>query len=147
MQNKHIFALVGLVAVGLLLFLSLSQPVSGPPVQAPQPSVPEGPSPPRVSSMESPAGPLRQTDENGGTWSMDLAGTGRSGEPAGPPIVVKADVYRSGREVSIGLVLEGRAGERYRPVVTKNGTQLPAPKLRIVNEAGQVIVDDSFQYG
>ena len=147
MQNKHVFTLFGLVGAGLLLFLVFSQPASEPPAQVPQPPAPVAQSPPEVASVQPSFGPLRQTDENGGTWSMDLAGAGRSDEQAGPPILVKTDVYRGGREVSIGLILEGQAGERYRPVVTRNRIRRPVPKLRIVNEAGQVIVDDSFRYG
>jgi hypothetical protein len=61
---------------------------------------------------------------------------------------VKTDVQKvADREMSIGLILEGQAGEQYRPVVTKNGTALSAPRVRIVNEAGQVVVEDSFRYG
>ena len=147
MQSKHVFTLFGVLAAGLLLFLVFSQSASVPPAEAPQPPAQVAQSPPEVASVQPSFGPLRQTDENGGTWSMDLAGAGRSAEQAGPPILIKTDVYRGGREVSIGLVLEGQAGERYRPVVTKNRVRLPAPRLRIVNEAGQVIVDDSFRYG
>jgi hypothetical protein len=61
---------------------------------------------------------------------------------------VSANVQRvADREVSIGLVLQGQAGEQYRPVVKKNGTPIAAPKLRILNEAGQVVTQGDFQYG
>jgi hypothetical protein len=61
---------------------------------------------------------------------------------------VKTDVQKvADRERSIGLILEGQAGEQYRAAVTKNGTTQSAPRLRIVNEAGQVVVEDSFRYG
>jgi hypothetical protein len=83
-------------------------------------------------------------DQAGGA----LVSTEPNAPKAGPPILVKADVQKVGeREVSIGLVLEGQAGEPYRPVVKKNGSPLSAPKLRIVNEAGQVLVQGDFQYG
>jgi len=142
MQVKHVFALFGVFAAGLLLFLVLSQSASVPPAPAPvAQSLPE------ARGMRPSFGPLRQVDEDSNTWGLDPAGAGRSTEQAGPPLVVKTNVYPGGRAVSIGLVLEGQAGERYRPVVTKNRVRLPAPRLRIVNEAGQVIVDDSFRYG
>ena len=147
MQSKHVFTLFGVLSAGLLLFLVFSQPGSEPQAQVPQAPAPVAQSPPEVASMQPSFGPLRQVDEDGNTWGLDPAGTGRSAEQAGPPLVVKTDVYPGGRAVSIGLVLEGQAGERYRPVVTKNRVRLPAPRLRIVNEAGQVIVDDSFRYG
>jgi hypothetical protein len=167
MQSKYIFAAVGLVAAGVVVFLLSSQPASVPaipPSQAassetpssvpeiqPPPETPaqasDVPTPSPVAPVRRQAGPIRQTDEDGVVWSVDLAGGGRRGEQAGPPVIVKTDVYTSGRDVSIGLVLEGQAGERLQPVVTKNGYRMPAPKLRIVNEAGQVLVDDSFRYG
>jgi hypothetical protein len=93
-------------------------------------------------------GPLYEKDESGATWLVDLAAGGRRNVEPGPPIIVKADVQRrSPRDFSIGLVLAGQAGELYRPVVRRNGQARPAPGLKIVNEAGQVLVDDSFRYG
>jgi hypothetical protein len=77
-----------------------------------------------------------------------MVSTEPNGPKAGPPIVVKTDVQKVGeREVSIGLLLEGQAGEQYRPAVKKNGSPVAAPRLRIVNEAGQVVVQGDFQYG
>ena len=94
---------------------------------------------------------LSKTDANGVAWTLDQAGgaiVSPDGPKAGPPILVKTDVQKVGeREMSIGLLLEGQAGEPYRPVVKKNGTAISAPGLRIVSEAGQVIAQDTFQYG
>ena len=65
-----------------------------------------------------------------------------------PTIVVKTDVFRAReREMLIGLVLAGRNGERYQPTILKGGSRLAAPKLRIVDETGKVLLDDSFRYG
>jgi hypothetical protein len=131
--------LVGLLVILLFLFLKNPVPVSKPGVSV----LPAGGQSSSVS----------QTDANGVAWALDQAGgallsTEPNGSKAGPPILVKADVQKVGeREMSIGLVLEGQAGEQYRPVVKKNGTPISAPRLRIVNEAGQVIAQDSFQYG
>ena len=96
---------------------------------------------------------LSRADANGVAWSLDQAGGGMvstepNGPKAGPPILVLANVQRvAEREMSIGLILQGQAGEQYRPVVKKNGTPVAAPRLRILNEAGQVITEGSFQYG
>jgi hypothetical protein len=108
---------------------------------------------PVASSSGVPSSSVSRTDANGVTWGLDQAGGGLvATEPNGPqpgaPIVVKTDVQRVGqRAVSIGLVLEGQAGEPYRPVIKRNGTPVSAPGLRIVNETGQVLAQDSFQYG
>jgi hypothetical protein len=91
---------------------------------------------------------LRQTDEKGDTWVLESAGGPSPTAPAGPPIVVKTDAYRvNERETSIGLILQGQAGEVYRPGATKNGARVPAPAFRIVNEAGQVVAQGNFSYG
>jgi hypothetical protein len=106
---------------------------------------------PRPSAISPSA--VRQTDGRGTEWAITPVG-GRpvvadaNATEAKPVVVVKTDVARAGeRQMLIGLVLEGRDGQRYRPTVTKGGVPLPAPKLRIVNEAGEVLLDDSFKYG
>lgn len=96
---------------------------------------------------------VSQTDANGVAWTLDQAGGAffpmePNAPKAGPPIFVKTDVQQVGdHEMSIGLLLEGQAGEQYRPVIKKNGSPLSAPRLRVVNEAGQVVVQGDFQYG
>lgn len=134
--------LVGLLGIALLAVLLLKSMTSNPP---------SGVQP--IAQRTSGQSSLSRTDSSGATWGLDQAGgalvsTEPNGPKAGPPILVKTDVQKVGeREVSIGLLLEGQAGEQYRPVVKKNGTPLAAPKVRIVNEAGQVVAEDSFRYG
>ena len=65
----------------------------------------------------------------------------------GPPLNVKTEVESAGRQVSIGLSITGRAGERFNPQVMKNGSVLEAPKLQIVDEAGTVLASGKFEYG
>jgi len=65
----------------------------------------------------------------------------------GPPLNVKTEVKPAGRQVSIGLSITGQSGERYNPKVTKNGKALEAPKLQIVDEAGNVLASGKFEYG
>lgn len=133
--------LVGLLGIALLAVLLLKSMVSPPSgVQT-------------IAQRTGGQPSLSRTDGNGATWGLDQAGgalvsTEPNGPKAGPPILVKTDVQKvAEREVSIGLILEGQAGEQYRPVVKKNGTAQSAPKVRIVNEAGQVVAEDSFRYG
>jgi hypothetical protein len=142
MNRTDLLRAVGLaVLLLIILVLFLKNPVPGS-----KPGVSVLPADGQSSSVS-------QTDANGVAWALDQAGGAipspePNGPKAGPPILVRTDVQRvADRQMSIGLVLEGQAGEQYRPVVKKNGTALSAPRLRIVNEAGQVIAQDSFQYG
>lgn len=150
MKTQYLLVAVGVVVAVLLLASLRKRPAPIPAARGPQrAAVPQAAAP--MSQQES---SLRRTDAEGNTWSLDLAG-GQSlaalesgGAKAGMPIVVKTDIQRSGeREVSVGLLLEGQAGEPYRPVVKKNGTQVAAPGLRVVNEAGQVVTQGTFRYG
>ncbi len=65
----------------------------------------------------------------------------------GPPLHVKTEVEPAGRQVSIGLSITGQSGERYNPQVTKNGSALESPTLKIVDEAGTVLASGKFEYG
>ena len=98
--------------------------------------------------------PLEATDANGNRWRVELAvaqpfaSVRQSGVEPGPPLHVKTDVQKhSASEVSIGLVLEGQAGERYRPDIRRNGTVLPAPEFRVMDQKGRVVFADAFKYG
>ena len=65
----------------------------------------------------------------------------------GSPLNVKTEVESAGRQVSIGLSITGQSGERYNPGVMKNGSALEAPKLQIIDEAGNVLASGKFEYG
>jgi hypothetical protein len=65
----------------------------------------------------------------------------------GPPLHVKTEVESMGRQVSIGLSITGQSDERYNPQVSKNGSALEAPTLKIVDEAGTVLASGKFEYG
>jgi len=143
MKRSHILIGVGIAVAVWLVMLSVGPMLYGPSLLR------------WVSSQLAGGlrpGSLRQTDPKGDVWQLDMASGPRraSADPnrpkAGPPIIVKTDVRRVANQVSIGLVLEGQAGERYR-AVRKNGRTIAAPALRIVNEAGQVVLDGSFRYG
>jgi hypothetical protein len=96
---------------------------------------------------------LSTTDENGNEWVLELAkgqsisSLKDSTAKTGPPLLVKTDVQIKGRDVSIGLVVEGRAGEKYVGGVQKNGQWQPPPAFNIVNEAGKTLASGRFKYG
>jgi hypothetical protein len=141
MKRNDLLRAVGLAVLLLILLLLF--------LEYPSP----GYKPAGSNSTGGPSSSVSRTDANGVAWTLDQAGgallsTEPNAPKAGPPILVKTDVQKVGeREVSIGLLLEGQAGEQYRPVVKKNGTAIATPRLRIVNEAGQVLVQGDFQYG
>jgi hypothetical protein len=160
MKTQHLFIAVGVIVAVLLLVSLRNRPTQAPVVSgpqqtaAPQATAPQASAPQPASPASQQGSSLRKTDAGGATWSLDLAGgqtfqaLESNGAKAGVPIVVKTDVQRSGdREVSVGLLLAGQAGEQYRPVVKKDGVQVPAPAVRIVDEAGKVIAQDTFKYG
>lgn len=141
MKRTDLLRAAGLaVLLIILVFLFLNKPGSQPRRETPAPA-------------GGPSSSVSRTDANGVAWRIDQVGGGMvaaepNGPKAGPPILVSADVQRvADREVSIGLVLQGQAGELYRPVVMKNGTPVAPPKLRILNEAGEVVTQGDFQYG
>jgi len=96
---------------------------------------------------------LSVTDDNGDKWVLDLAkgqslaGLKDSSAKPGPPLLVKTDVQISGSDVSIGLIVEGQAGEKYAGGVQKNGQWQQAPAFSIVDEAGKTLTSGRFKYG
>ncbi|UCC99684.1 MAG: hypothetical protein JSW66_07315, partial [Phycisphaerales bacterium] len=58
---------------------------------------------------------LTATDDNGDKWVLELAkgppllNSSDSGPQAGAPLLIKTDVQIIGRDVSIGLIVEGQA--------------------------------------
>jgi hypothetical protein len=107
------------------------------------------------SPSRPPSGPssLTATDKNGDKWVLEMASlpfrpaSADGSTKAGAPLLIKTDVQIVGRDVSIGLVIEGQAGETYIPGAQKNGERLPSPGLKILDEAGKTLAADTFQYG
>lgn len=138
MNRKQLLIIAGVVVLGLLAAFPLTWLLR----------------PTGSSSGSRGYGPaIHQTDANGADWAITpMAGQAspadRTDTQTKPSLIVKTEVnQQSDRTLLIGLVLEDRAGQRYQPAVRKNGVRQPAPKLRIVDEAGKVILDGSFQYG
>ena len=94
---------------------------------------------------------LVATDVNGGNWTLGLAGVSpdvrENGKKPGVPISVKADVHGDGPSISIGLVIEGAAGEQYQPYALNNGRFMSAPKFTVFDESGATIGSGSSVYG
>ncbi len=65
----------------------------------------------------------------------------------GPPFLIKPGVRKSGSNVSVVLAIIGQASEQYRNVVRKNNRTVPAPKAKIIDEAGNVLASGRFEYG
>ena len=96
---------------------------------------------------------LSMTDEKGDKWILDLAKgqslsliKSREAKP-GPPLLIKTDVQIKGREVSIGLIVEGQASEKYAGGAQKNGRWQPPPGFKIVDSAGKTLTTGTFKYG
>ena len=93
------------------------------------------------------------TDENGYKWVLavtkgqSLSRLKDNGAKAGPPLLLKTDVRTSGRNVSIGLIIEGQAGEKYASGAVKNGRLQPSPGLKIVDDTGKTLTSGAFEYG
>ena len=65
----------------------------------------------------------------------------------GQSFLIKPSVSNSSSLVSIGLSIIGLAGEHYNAEIMKNGKRLPTPKLKIVDETGNVLASGTFEYG
>jgi hypothetical protein len=65
----------------------------------------------------------------------------------GPPFLIKPKVRKSGSNVSIDFAVIGQASEQYRNSIMQNNRRVPAPKLKIVDEAGTVLASGKFAYG
>ncbi len=129
------YIVVGVIAAAI----PLSALVTAPPSAADASSV-----------LQEEPGILRQTDELGNNWVLQQAGgpSVLSFRKPGSPITVKTDVRNTGSGVVlIGLVLEGRAGETYRPTAIRNRVPADPARLQIVDRQGNVLDEGYFEYG
>ena len=65
----------------------------------------------------------------------------------GPPFQIKPKVQKTGSRVSIDFDIIGKAGEHYRNVITRTNQRIPAPKVKIIDEAGNILASGKFEYG
>jgi len=83
--------------------------------------------------------------------SVEVTGGETTTVEGGEPLTVKTPVSLSKKgpttTVSIGLQFIGKAGENYRPVIYRGRVRVPSPKIQIVGESGNVVVNSAFEYG
>ena len=65
----------------------------------------------------------------------------------GPPFQIKPKVQYAGSRVFIDFNIVGKAGEHYRNVIMQNNKRAPAPKVKIIDEAGSILATGNFEYG
>jgi len=97
---------------------------------------------------------LSVTDETGNKWILDLVRgqqfprISQSDRKPGAPLIVKTSVRKiNNNRYSIGIIVEGQAGEKYIGGALKNGKREPEPQFRIVDEKGRIIGNGRFEYG
>lgn len=87
-------------------------------------------------------------NRSGGAMSrIRVAGGETTVLKLGPPLEVRPEVLRTGSIVSIGLSLIGQAGEHWIPQVFTAGKRQPTPRLKIVDEEGNILASGKFEYG
>jgi hypothetical protein len=97
---------------------------------------------------------LSATDENGNKWSLELvtgqqlSGISKNNKKPGPPLLVSTNTIKiNNYQVSIGIKVEGQAGERYIGGAIKNGKRVPEPQFIIMDEKARILARDRFDYG
>lgn len=97
--------------------------------------------------------------QGGHTWKIECVGPwadlskikARNNEATtiriGPPFLIKPQVHKNGSILSIGYVINGQAGEQYRNFVTKDSQAVTGAKIKIIDEAGNVLEFGKFKYG
>jgi len=97
--------------------------------------------------------------QNGHTWRIDSRGPWadlsrikvRNNEATairlGPPFLIKPEIRKKDSRLSINYAIIGQAGEQYRSFITKNNRAVIGAKIKIVDEAGNVLESGKFSYG
>ncbi|MCP4256191.1 MAG: hypothetical protein GY774_01535 [Planctomycetes bacterium] len=65
----------------------------------------------------------------------------------GQPFQIKPQVNFTGTKVSIDFNIIGKAGEHYHNVIMQNKKRASAPKVKIIDEAGNILATGKFEYG
>ena len=65
----------------------------------------------------------------------------------GPPFQIKTKTLYTSSKVSIDFNIIGKAGEHYQNVVMQNNKIASAPKVKIIDEDGNVLASGKFEYG
>jgi hypothetical protein len=108
------------------------------------------------SSILKPAdlSPLSVTDEIGNKWTLELvrgqplSRISNSNNKPGPPLIVRTNTRKiSNGRFSIGITVEGQAGEKYIGGAIKNEKREPEPQFMIVDEKARILARGKFEYG
>jgi hypothetical protein len=65
----------------------------------------------------------------------------------GPPFLIKPEIKKNGSIISINYAIIGQAGEKYQNFITKDNRAVTGAKIKIVDEAGNVLKSATFTYG
>ena len=97
---------------------------------------------------------LSLTEENGDKWTLELvrgqpiSRINKDNKKPGPPLLVRTNVRKiSNSQFSIGITVEGQAGEKYIGGAVKNGKLEPEPQFVIVDEKARILGGGKFEYG
>ena len=97
--------------------------------------------------------------QDGNTWQIDSRGpwgklstirvnnNETTALKLGPPFLIKPRVKEINSRVLIDFAIIGQAGEQYQNVISKNNRSVSAPKVKITDEAGNVLASGRFEYG
>jgi len=97
---------------------------------------------------------LSLTEENGDKWTLELvrgqpiSRINKDNKKPGPPLLVRTNVRKiSNSQFSVGITVEGQAGEKYIGGAVKNGKREPEPQFVIVDEKARILGGGKFEYG
>ncbi len=97
---------------------------------------------------------LSTTDDKGDKWTLELvrgqpiSRINKDNKKPGPPLLVRTNVRKiSNSQFSIGITVEGQAGEKYIGGAVKNGKREPEPQFVIVDEKARILGSGKFEYG
>jgi len=102
---------------------------------------------------------LKREDEKGDKWKLTSRwNTGRlrniaiaDGETTslemGAPLTGRVTLQAVDGQVRLGYSVLGRGGESYPAGADKNGRRQPAPRFKILSDAGKELASSSFEYG
>lgn len=65
----------------------------------------------------------------------------------GPPLEIKPNVRYTGSRVLVDFNIIGRSGEHYSSVIMRNNKRVAAPKVRIIDETGNILASGKLEYG
>lgn len=87
----------------------------------------------------------------GGSWGrlrgIKVKGSETNVIKLGPPFDIKTNINKRGRNVSIGLEMLGIQGESWRPLSFSSAGRTTNPRLKIINEDGNILASGKFEYG